>query len=209
MEKTAILIQARSTSSRLPGKMTMGLGGVPLFEHVYRRCKAAHDNVIFLVPFGDKLVEHLKEKDIPFFEGDEQDVLDRYHQAMKFFKLYRAVRITGDCPFINPAEIVYGLHFMDKTKSNFVTNCYHKCIDGYEVEIFTHDALRWAAMYEQREHVTDVFKDNLCKFCAAGFKWAAWQCPFPVSWFPKLSVDTEEDLNRCEQIYKELKEGLC
>lgn len=208
--KSAILIQARSTSSRLPGKMTMRIGGTPLFEHVYRRCKAAHDNVIFLVPFGDKLIQHFKELEMPFFEGDENDVLGRYCHAMHDRNIDIGVRITGDCPFIHPAEIVYGLHFIKKTNTDFVTNCYHPCIDGYEVEVFTKEAITWASNNSpNREHVTDHIKENLSKFCGDGLRWAAWQCPFPVSWFPSLSIDTEEDLLRCEQIYNELKEDLC
>jgi spore coat polysaccharide biosynthesis protein SpsF len=108
--KTIAIIQARMTSSRLPGKVLLEIGGEPMLTHVVRRTRAARrvQEVVVATttdPSDDVLVEFCRGRGFPFYRGSLQDVLDRYYQAARNFGADVIVRVTADCPLIDPGLI--------------------------------------------------------------------------------------------------------
>ena len=104
------IIQARMGSTRLPDKVLMDVGGHPMLWHMIERLKPAKnvDEIILAIPNtkeNDILEQFAKENNLKYFRGSENDVLARYYETAKTFKVDVIVRITSDCPLIDP-EIV-------------------------------------------------------------------------------------------------------
>src|SRR5436190_6168617 len=104
------IIQARMASTRFPGKVLLPLKGKPMLEfqlNRLRHCKLL--DVIGIAtsvhPENRAILDLARTLNVPVYAGSEEDVLDRYFQAAKAFQLNAVVRITGDCPLIDP-EIV-------------------------------------------------------------------------------------------------------
>lgn len=155
------IVQARMTSRRFPGKTMALLKGKPVIEHVLdnvRQIKGLH-KIIVAVPDTDEsepilnfIVEYGHK--IQNFCGSENDVLERYYQAARHFKLDIIMRITGDCPLINPriCEDVLGLHLSngyDYTSNIFPARTFPK---GHDCEVFSMDCLE-VAYYESKKSV--------------------------------------------------------
>ena len=145
------IIQARMTSKRFPGKSMAILRSKPVIEHVIRNIKAIQrlDKVILAVPDtpeSEPLLELAKQLSIENFCGDENNVLDRYYQAAKFFKLDIIMRITGDCPFIHPVICDEILQFALTRKLDYCSNCFPNRTypKGFDCEVFTMEALEAA-----------------------------------------------------------------
>ena len=107
---TIAIIQARMGSSRLPGKVLLDLAGQPMLRRVVERTRRAKtiDRVVVATttePSDDPLVELCTELDYACYRGSLYDVLDRYYQAARQFDASNIVRITADCPLIDP-EVV-------------------------------------------------------------------------------------------------------
>ena len=101
------IIQARMGSSRLPGKALADIAGVPMLGRVVDRVKQAHTIGTVVVATttkqrDDGLGAYAATLDVEVYRGDEDDVLDRYYQAATLHKLDVIVRITSDCPLIDP-----------------------------------------------------------------------------------------------------------
>lgn len=111
MSQTAVaIIQARMASSRLPGKVLMDIEGVPMLGRVYRRTRRARilENVIVATstePSDDSIVDYCRLAGIPCFRGSHFDVLDRYHAAARETGADIVIRITADCPLMDPGLI--------------------------------------------------------------------------------------------------------
>lgn len=106
MGKKGILIQARLSSSRFPGKMLKSLGEVPLVQYVFNRCEISSqaDLVGVITSFeksDDLLYDYCKKAGIPVFRGSLDNVLDRYIQAAKYFECDIVCRVCGDSPFVD------------------------------------------------------------------------------------------------------------
>ena len=104
------IIQARLDSTRLPGKVLMDIAGKPMLAHVVERTRRAKwlDEVVVATTTEEEdqpIVSFCENAQIPFFRGSEYDVLDRYYQAAQYFKAEVVVRITADCPLIDPVVI--------------------------------------------------------------------------------------------------------
>jgi len=105
--KTVAIIQARMGSTRLPGKVMMSLAGVPVIKQVYDRVSMIEGLSSVLVATStldgdDPLAEYCADQKIPLFRGSEDDVLDRFVQAARQADADVVMRITADCPFIDP-----------------------------------------------------------------------------------------------------------
>lgn len=105
--KTSAIIQARVASTRLPGKVLIDIAGQPALVHVVERTSQAAtvDEVIVATtedPADDPIASLCIERGYPFFRGNSKDVLDRYYKAASIFHSATIVRITGDCPVIDP-----------------------------------------------------------------------------------------------------------
>jgi len=175
MEKVLAIIQARMGSSRLPGKVLLPLENKSVLEHVVERTKKSkhiHQVVVAttVAEGDDPVYELMREKKIPIFRGSECDVLDRYYQCALAFGADHVVRITADCPLIDPEVIdrvveAHLQHGNDYT-SNVLTPTFP---DGEDVEIMKMEVLKeaWekASLASQREHVTQyiIHEERYCK----------------------------------------------
>src|SRR4051794_7023052 len=104
------IVQARLSSSRLPGKVLLPILGKPMILRQIERLRAAKqlDKLIVATtssPEDDRLCQILEQEDIEFYRGDPSDVLDRFYQAAKHHHATTVVRLTGDCPLHDP-EVV-------------------------------------------------------------------------------------------------------
>ena len=164
--KTVIIVQARMTSTRLPGKVLRPVLGKPLLEYQWDRLKKVQgaDQIVIATTTNDSdlpIVEFCETRGIAYFRGSEEDVLSRYYQAAIKFKADVVVRVTSDCPLIDPevmdAAIEKFRSFGDTCDylSNTVERSYPR---GLDVEVMSFVALEAAAHAArkpgEREHVT-------------------------------------------------------
>ena len=108
--RVAALVQARTGSTRLPGKVLEDVGGIPLIAHVLRRLRAARrvDEVVLATTgqeADDALVEVARAEGVDAHRGPEHDVLTRFRGAAEAAGAEAVVRITGDCPLLDPAVV--------------------------------------------------------------------------------------------------------
>lgn len=164
-KKNLCIIQARFGSSRLPGKVLLEVEGVALLEYEIKRVKQAKKIDKIVVATTDKKADNRIEKlckkiQIDCFRGSEEDVLDRYYQcSLRYPKFGNIVRITGDCPLIDPVVIDRVISFFIKNKLDYASNIEKETFpDGMDVEIFRREVLnevaQMAKLASQREHVT-------------------------------------------------------
>lgn len=162
-----VIIQARMSSSRLPGKVLKQVSGRPLLDYMVERVSLSRlvDQVIIATTQSsqdDKIGQWCRKQSVAFYQGDENDVLDRYYQAAKKFQASIIVRLTSDCPLIDPGVIDQVVQaYLDQPKIEFVSNtvplpCWYP--DGMDVEVFNMDTLsrahKEAKLPSEREHVT-------------------------------------------------------
>ena len=108
--RTVAIIQARMSSSRLPGKVLLDIAGQPMLAHVIERTRLAQTVSQVVVattddPADNPLVEFCARLGCPVYRGSQFDVLDRYFQAARQFQAQVIVRITADCPLLDPALV--------------------------------------------------------------------------------------------------------
>jgi len=165
MNDTLCIIQARMSSTRLPGKILKEAGGMSLLEYEIRRVSRAKmiDKIVIATTEkteDDKVVALCEKLDIDCFRGSEDDVLDRYYQcALKYPDYGTIMRITGDCPLIDPHLIDGVITFFGNGGYDYVSNANPPTFpDGMDTEIFTRESLKtaWreARLLSEREHVT-------------------------------------------------------
>lgn len=211
MGDTTVIIQARTGSSRLRDKVLFELEGKTVLERVIQRAKAADVGQV-IVATTQCMVDlrilklcNAPGVEVECFMGHEDDVLARFHYCIKRWGGDHIVRITADCPLIDPKIIKdtvdwYFTHDVDYCASRMDPNAYP---DGMDVEIFTREALekafREAVTSEDREHVTPYIKrdESLAKENAPAF-----QGKFPPKL--KLSIDTDKEYELAKKIYKKL-----
>ena len=164
MSRTVAIVQARIGSSRLPGKVLAEIGGSPLLAWVLTAAGAIAgvDEVILATtthPQDRSLLALADTLGAIGFAGSEQDVLDRYFQAAKQFEADAVMRITADCPFLDPSISRKVLEQFLQGNVDYVSNC-HPCTypDGLDTEVFSFQTLErtWkeAQLPSEREHVT-------------------------------------------------------
>ena len=164
MNKTIAIIQARMGSTRFPGKMTKKLAGKSLLWHVINRAKQAKliDQVIVATgrqPANLVLVKEAQKCAVPGYRGSETDVLSRYYYCAKKYHAQTIVRITGDCPLIDPQVIDQVIKLFQKSRVDYASNVHPPTYpDGLDMEVFSFAALsrafREARLSSEREHVT-------------------------------------------------------
>ncbi len=176
--KVVAIIQARMGSTRLPGKALLDLGGKTALERVVERCRAiagVHE-VVVAVPKGpaDEPLRRLcSEIGATCHAGSEKDVLDRFYRAAKASRADVVLRITADCPLLDPAVAGRVLRALLEKKAAYANNvCPPTFPDGLDVEAFRFSALeeawRKARRPVEREHVTVFLRDNPKRFPFAG-----------------------------------------
>lgn len=164
------IIQARMGSSRLPGKVLADVEGQPMLWHVVRRVRQAAclDEVVVatsIQPGDDAIAEFCRFMGVAHFRGSESDVLDRYYQAAIEHQASAVVRITADCPLIDPWVIErvvaeFAAHDCDYA-ANIIQRSYPHGLDT-EVCKFAALSIAWrdAKAAPEREHVTPYLRDS-------------------------------------------------
>jgi spore coat polysaccharide biosynthesis protein SpsF len=164
--KIVAIVQARISSSRLPRKVMADIEGEPMLSHVLRRVAAAKsvDEVSVATttnPSDDAIVAIARNAGHRWFRGDEHDVLSRYVGAAREASADVVVRITSDCPLIDPAVIdrVVDELASHAPECDYASNVTHRSFPrGLDVEAMFRDALdrtdRFAQARDEREHVT-------------------------------------------------------
>lgn len=217
---TVALIQARLGSSRLPNKVLADIAGRPMIEHVYRRVKAAPgvDRVVLCLLVEDfDLIRVAAERDMELLATEgiaHNDALTQVAAPVVQMGLpldTTLVRITGDCPLIDPMMIgdvvkwhhEYGDDYTDASEQA-------GGIDGLDVECLSVAALlnAYAAAKDpkDREHVTPWIRR--CLVGRNAFGCFPRRASLPASVRHKWSVDTQEDLDFVREAYAELGDGL-
>ncbi len=172
-----IFVQARETSTRFPKKIFKKLGNKSIIEIMVERLKKTkiqNQNIVFLIPSNKKnssLELFLKRKNINYFKGSEKNVLSRYYLASNKLKAKTIIRLTGDCPFVDPNLInkMLKTYQNDKKLEYFSNICPPSFPDGLDVEIFSKKALNFSFKESQtsfdKEHVTTKIRrsNNLNK----------------------------------------------
>lgn len=233
--KTLAIIQARMSSSRLPGKVLLEMGGKPMLQHVIERTRLAHsvDETLLATtsdPSDDPLAEFAARQGIPCSRGSLHDVLDRYYQAARPFGAQAIVRVTADCPLIDPEIIDQTVNLLNRSGGyDFACNRLPPPFErsfpiGLDVEVCTFSALE-TAWREARE---TFHREHVLPFLYEGTRFSALQPgPTPaLRWQSGLSargfriaqlhhqpncgalrwtVDTLEDLAALREIFSLLK----
>lgn len=222
--RVAAIIQGRMSSSRLPGKILADIAGQPMLQRVFVRTSRAATvtETIFATTTDsadDPVAEYCGFSGIPFARGSQFDVLDRYYQTAKQAKADVVVRITADCPVIDPALIDDCVNTLLDQKFDFVCNRlpppFHRTYPiGLDTEVCTFDALEkaWKESTEtfHREHVMPYFYEGIVLTTVSrqlqtgtssrGFKIALLNHATDFGDY-RWTVDTPEDLEFIRQVY--------
>lgn len=162
------VIQARMSSTRLPGKVMKGIAGRPILWHVVNRLQASRylDDIVVATTehaSDDIIEEWCKLNGTPFYRGSLEDVLDRYFRAALSFNAKTVVRITSDCPLIDPALVDAAIEKFSEGGFDHVS-VGPSYPDGLDAEVFSFEALRKAhteaSLSSEREHVTPYIWKN-------------------------------------------------
>jgi spore coat polysaccharide biosynthesis protein SpsF len=162
--KTVVVIQARMGSTRLPGKVMMDVAGEPLIARVIRRCAKIPgiDRLVCAIPDGaenDGLAERAQYSGAHVVRGSESDVLARFRKAAFRWEADIVVRVTADCPLIDPEVCGQVIALRKREGSAYASNVWPRSYpQGLDCEAFTFSALdranREATEPYDREHVT-------------------------------------------------------
>ena len=212
----AAIVQARMGSTRLPGKVLMNLAGRPVLWHIVTRLKHAAllDRICVATTLGredDAVEEACRQWGVPVCRGPRDDVLSRYYACAKQIGMQPGrkdfvVRITADCPFVDPAIVDHLAGLMARGQYDYASNVDPPSFpDGLDVEIFSFDALetaaREASLPSDREHVTPFIRKNI-----AFLKYNYARTPDTSGL--RLTLDTAEDFRMISMVYDALyREG--
>jgi glutamate-1-semialdehyde aminotransferase/spore coat polysaccharide biosynthesis protein SpsF (cytidylyltransferase family) len=200
------IVQARMGSSRLPGKTVADVAGRPLLLHVVERVRNARrvDKVVVATTdqsSDDPIAALCKAEKVQYFRGSENDVLDRFYKTAQANSADIVVRITADCPLIDPAVIDNVVARFQVGDCDYVSNIVRYTYpDGLDTEVFSFAALdrawREAKKPSEREHVTPYIRTE--KFRTANVK---SESPVPLGKY-RWTVDHPADLEFVRRIYE-------
>ena len=201
-----IVIQARLDSHRFPGKVMKNILGRPMMWHVIERCKrfCECDSIVLATSsrsMDNGLVEVAKDCKVNVYTGDVNDVLDRYYRCAAKYKFDSIVRITADCPLIDPEIASMAVESFLTSGLEYVRTGY-SFPDGLSVEVFSFNALErtWksAKLPSEREHVTPYMIKNPNTIPSRTIQHSSNLSRY------RFTVDYEEDLLFVTQVYEAL-----
>lgn len=206
---TSIIIQARTGSTRLPGKVLEMLQGKTVLEHVIGRARKVRNVEQVILATTDKEEDDVLAKigakmNIPVFRGSENDVLDRYYRAAGLFKADPIVRITADCPMLDPNVAEQVVDLFRSSNYDYVSNVRPATFpDGLDVEVFSFAMLEkcWkeAKLASEREHAVGGYLTNHLDL----FRLGNFTSPVDHSHL-RVTLDERVDLEIIKKIYQEL-----
>jgi spore coat polysaccharide biosynthesis protein SpsF len=197
-------VQARMGSTRLPGKVMKTVLGKPLLGYLIDRLKRVkHQNTLVIATTthskDDPIVQFCEKESVYIYRGSEEDVLDRYLQAAHLYQADMVVRVTSDCPLIDPEVIDQTIDYFLQHDVDYVSNTILRTYPrGMDVETFTIKALQDAASFgtkkADREHVTYYIYSHPEKYQIGQI-----QKPRDDSKY-RWTVDTSEDFDLIKTI---------
>jgi spore coat polysaccharide biosynthesis protein SpsF (cytidylyltransferase family) len=210
MNRVVVIIQARMGSTRLPGKVLKDINGKPMLWHVIDRVMKSKKTDLIVVATTTKeeeypILEISRDTGIEVFCGNEWDVLDRYYKAAVKFSADIIVRVTSDCPLVDPNIIDNFIdYYFTNTDYDYLGVGKHSlCPNGVGCEVFSFEALKMAwtesKWFSEREHVTPyIWKNDKIFNIGRPLK--------PKKDLSKLrwTVDEKRDLKFVREVYKEL-----
>ena len=200
-------------SSRLPGKVLMNVEGTSMIKFMYNRVKESKlvDKIILATTTNEidnPIFDLCKKENILCFRGSENDVLDRYYKAALSHNPEIIVRLTADCPLIDPKLIDKTINLFIEKKVDYASNTVppelKKFPDGCDVEVFSFENLKksWINSIDpkEREHVTFYLWKSENNFKTAlldnKYNWGKY----------RITIDYKEDFLLFKEIIKRLKE---
>ena len=202
--KTVIITQARTGSSRLPGKVLLKAAGKTFLQiHVERLQRVMNaDEIIIATSINEndiRIVEEASRLGIKCSRGSEDDVLARFYAASKNTNAEIIIRVTADCPFTDPVLIENMIKYFKEHDYDYITNTFEYTYpDGIDVEIMSFSALEKAfneaGLKSDREHVTPFIRKNSDKKNGTIFKAFSYLNPYLLNELSRLTLDEPADL---------------
>ncbi|MFX1383443.1 MAG: cytidylyltransferase domain-containing protein [Promethearchaeota archaeon] len=214
LKKVGIIVQARMGSTRLPGKTLKKINNnETVLGLLIKRLKLSKETHLIIIATSSneknkQIIELAKFYNVSSFIGSEENVLERYYQAAKKFSLDIIIRITSDCPFVDPEIIDEMVKYYMNNNFDYIANTYPllNIPAGFDVEIFSFEILEnlitIATTSEEKEHVTYYIKSNPELFSCGSYNIKDLK-RFDDLW---LAIDYYEDLIFCREVYKEIRE---
>ena len=207
-KKTVVMIQARTDSTRFPKKVLSIIEGKPMLWHVINRIKKMKSDEIIVVTTNrkkdDDIATIAKKSKIKCFRGKTNNVLDRFYQASLKFEAEVIVRITADCPLIDPIQSKKVVNAFFKGNYDYVSNDSKTIPNGLDTECFSFTALKEAwinsKLKSEKEHVTPYIWKNPKKFKIFTVHSKDKKNREHMRW----SVDYIDDLEFVKEIYSKL-----
>ena len=208
--KICVILQARMGSERLPGKVLKEVLGKPLLGYQCQRLervKLKNETVIAtsIAASDDAIVDFCRKAAIVCFRGPEEDVLARFEGAARSRSADVVVRLTGDCPLIDPEIVdrVIGFYLKNSSSYDYVSNVLKRTYPrGMDCEVFSYRALqeadREARLPAEREHVTRFIYSHPERYRLGGVTHSEDQSRH------RWTVDTPEDFELVRKILTEL-----
>lgn len=208
--KTVIIVQARMTSTRLPGKVLKPVMGKPLLEYQIERLRRVRlvDELVIATTENDTdgpIVELCSALSVPVFRGSEDDVLARYHGAAVAHGAEVVVRVTSDCPLIDPAVIdeVISCYRNSQPPFDYVSNRLEPSYPrGMDTEVFSfrslNEAFKEGDLLPDREHVTPFIYRHPNRYSLGNVRYREDQSRH------RWTVDTTEDFELIKRIIESL-----
>lgn len=212
-KKIVTIIQARTGSGRLPGKVMMTAAGKPLLllmlERVQRAALAGEIVIATTIEKKDDIIADLCESEnINYYRGHPLDLLERHYEASLFNNADIVLKIPSDCPLIDPEIIdnVIEYYLINEDKYDYVSNLHPATYpDGNDVEVFSfnvlHQAYKDALKDYEREHTTPYIWNNPHKFSIGNY---LWEAGINYSESHRFVLDYPEDYEFIKTVYEEL-----
>jgi spore coat polysaccharide biosynthesis protein SpsF len=213
VENTVIVVQARMSSSRLPGKVLMPvLGESILYRMIERLLMIKHQAQIVIATSeesqDDTIEQGAKKIGVPCFRGNLNNLLDRHYQAAKKYQATTVLKIPSDCPLIDPRIIdqVLDFYFDHPGEYDYVSNLHPATFpDGNDVEIMTMACLEKVWQEAKRplelEHATPYIWENQGKFRIGN---VIWETGKDYSMSHRFTIDYEADYQFIKTVFEAL-----
>ncbi|OCX54727.1 acylneuraminate cytidylyltransferase [Mucilaginibacter sp. PPCGB 2223] len=212
-EKIVIVVQARMSSTRLPGKVLKPILGKSLLSRMIERLQMIRHQATIIIATSDAEQDDIIETEanaigVPCFRGSLSNCLDRHYQAGKKYNADVVIKIPSDCPLIDPRIIdqVLDFYLQHTGEYDFVNNLHPATWpDGNDVEIMTmaciEKAWKEASRPLELEHTTPYIWENPDKFRIANISWPAG---LDYSMSHRFTIDYPEDYEFINRVYEEL-----
>jgi spore coat polysaccharide biosynthesis protein SpsF len=208
--KTAVIVEARMSSTRLPGKVLLPAAGKPLLEHQIERLRQVRhlDEIVVATTVNradDRIAELAKNLGASFYRGSEEDVLGRVFDAARTFGVDVIVEIPSDRPLVDAQVVELCIEQYSATDADYVANNLEPSYPlGMDVQVFATDLLEEIAKLTQdgadREHVSLYIYSHPEKYRLLNVKAPPEQARPEL----RLTIDTEEDYRVVRAIFEAL-----